>query len=297
MLAARVERVAPVPNRLTVATAPSGVLVVDDTFNSNPAGARAALELLRSLPVDGRRVVVTPGMVELGRRQRTENEAFAGAAARLAATLVVVGRTNLEALRQACGRRVAPRSSGWRLGSEQSSGCGRTSARATPCSTRTTCPTTTLSRPRPRRGGHDVGQVAVLFGGPAPEHDVSILTGLQATRELVAAGRDVVAIYWTKAGAFVTVDPTLEAAAFVDGAPSRAEPLTLRVGPEGGFGAAGPTRAARGASSSTRSCSAPTAGRARTGRSRARSTSRAYATRGRPCRVRRSAWTSSPSPR
>jgi D-alanine-D-alanine ligase len=84
-----------------------------------------------------------------------------------------------------------------------------------------------------------VGQVAVLFGGPAPEHDVSILTGLQASRELAAGRRDVVAIYWTKAGAFVSVDPTLEAAAFLDGAPSRAEPLTLELGPGGGFGAAG----------------------------------------------------------
>jgi D-alanine-D-alanine ligase len=84
-----------------------------------------------------------------------------------------------------------------------------------------------------------VGQVAVLFGGPAPEHDVSVLTGLQATRELAAARRDVVAIYWTKAGAFVSVDPTLEAAAFLEGTPSRAEALTLELGPGGGFGAAG----------------------------------------------------------
>ena len=43
---ARIARVAPVANRLTVASAPSGVLVVDDTFNANPAGASAALELL-----------------------------------------------------------------------------------------------------------------------------------------------------------------------------------------------------------------------------------------------------------
>jgi UDP-N-acetylmuramoyl-tripeptide--D-alanyl-D-alanine ligase len=99
-LAARIERVAPVPNRLTVASAPLGVLVVDDTFNANPAGASAALDLLASLPVDGRRVIVTPGMVELGTRQRTENEAFAGAAAHLVTTLVVVGRTNLSALQR-----------------------------------------------------------------------------------------------------------------------------------------------------------------------------------------------------
>ena len=84
-----------------------------------------------------------------------------------------------------------------------------------------------------------MSQVAVLFGGPAPEHDVSILTGLQAARELVAARRDVVAIFWTKAGAFVGVDPSLEAAAFLDGPPPRAEPLTLAIGPDGGFTATG----------------------------------------------------------
>jgi UDP-N-acetylmuramoyl-tripeptide--D-alanyl-D-alanine ligase len=99
-LGSRIEQVAPVAHRLTVASAPSGVLVVDDTYNANPAGAGAALELLGSLPVDGRRVVVTPGMVELGSRQRTENEAFAGAAARVASAVVVVGRTNVAALRR-----------------------------------------------------------------------------------------------------------------------------------------------------------------------------------------------------
>jgi UDP-N-acetylmuramoyl-tripeptide--D-alanyl-D-alanine ligase len=99
-IATRIPHVAPVAHRLTVASAPSGVLVVDDTYNANPAGAGAALELLRSLPVDGRRVVVTPGMIELGTRQRTENEAFAGAAARVAAAVVVIGRTNVAALRR-----------------------------------------------------------------------------------------------------------------------------------------------------------------------------------------------------
>jgi UDP-N-acetylmuramoyl-tripeptide--D-alanyl-D-alanine ligase len=97
-LADRIPRIAPVASRLTVAGAPSGVLVVDDTYNANPAGASAALELLGSLPIEGRRVVVTPGMVELGSRQCTENEAFAGAAADLAAAVVIVGRTNAAAL-------------------------------------------------------------------------------------------------------------------------------------------------------------------------------------------------------
>ncbi|HEY3943470.1 MAG TPA: UDP-N-acetylmuramoyl-tripeptide--D-alanyl-D-alanine ligase [Acidimicrobiales bacterium] len=86
-----------VANRLARAVAPSGVVVLDDTFNSNPAGARAALEVLAASTAGGRAVVVTPGMVELGPRQHHENRVFAEAAGRVA-DLVVVGRTNRRAL-------------------------------------------------------------------------------------------------------------------------------------------------------------------------------------------------------
>ena len=87
-----------VANRLAVAQAPSGVLVVDDTFNSNPAGARAALGVLAGLGASGRRAVVTPGMVELGRRQADENRRLGQEAAEVASDVVVVGRTNRRAL-------------------------------------------------------------------------------------------------------------------------------------------------------------------------------------------------------
>jgi D-alanine-D-alanine ligase len=84
-----------------------------------------------------------------------------------------------------------------------------------------------------------VGRLAVLYGGPSPEHDVSVLTGLQACRALHDAGREPLSIYWTKQGAFLLVDPALEAPAFLDGPPAGAEPLTLAVGPHGGFSAQG----------------------------------------------------------
>jgi UDP-N-acetylmuramoyl-tripeptide--D-alanyl-D-alanine ligase len=87
-----------VPNRLASGEAPSGVWVIDDTFNSNPSGARVALAEL-SGRAGGRRVVVTPGMVELGRRQFEENQAFAEEIARSATDLVIVGYTNRRALR------------------------------------------------------------------------------------------------------------------------------------------------------------------------------------------------------
>jgi D-alanine-D-alanine ligase len=72
-----------------------------------------------------------------------------------------------------------------------------------------------------------VSQPAVIFGGPSPEHDVSILTGLQAARALAAAGRPVTAIYWSKTGDFFEVDPTLEGEDFLDGVPRKAAELRL----------------------------------------------------------------------
>jgi len=87
------------PNRQQVSTSPRGVVVVDDTFNANPAGAAVAIDLLKRHASRGRRrAVVTPGMVELGATQYGENAALAAAASRAATDLVVVGRTNRRAL-------------------------------------------------------------------------------------------------------------------------------------------------------------------------------------------------------
>ncbi len=93
----RVASIPSVPNRLTPGRSASGVLVLDDTFNANPAGTRAALAALAAIGTR-RRVLVTPGMVELGPVQRQENRAFAEAAARVVTDLVVVGRTNRRSL-------------------------------------------------------------------------------------------------------------------------------------------------------------------------------------------------------
>jgi D-alanine-D-alanine ligase len=85
----------------------------------------------------------------------------------------------------------------------------------------------------------DSAPVAVVFGGPSPEHDVSVLTGLQVARALGQAGRPVVGLYWSKAGDWFRVPASLEAADFVDGVPRQGEALRLTVGNEGGFSEAG----------------------------------------------------------
>lgn len=93
-------------HRAEVQDTASGLVVVDDTYNANPIGARAALDEAASLARErgGRLVVVTPGIVELGHVQRTRNADFAQAAAEAGAHLVVVGRTNRAALVEGAAR-------------------------------------------------------------------------------------------------------------------------------------------------------------------------------------------------
>lgn len=95
----RARRLAPTDHRQTTGRSQAGFEIIDDTFNSNPAGAARALEvLLNAGEPPGRRAVVTPGMVELGPRQREANRRFAAAAAEVADHLVIVGRANRRAL-------------------------------------------------------------------------------------------------------------------------------------------------------------------------------------------------------
>ncbi len=76
-----------------------------------------------------------------------------------------------------------------------------------------------------------ISDLAVVFGGPSPEHDVSVLTGLQAARALSAR-----CLYWTKTGEWYEVSDGLEASAFVDGVPHGATRVQLLL--ESGFTAA-----------------------------------------------------------
>ncbi len=106
-IASRLRDLPGVDHRLQAGRAASGATILDDTYNSNPAGASAALAVLAGARGQGdqgepagpqRLVVVTPGMVELGRRQFEENRRFGAAVAAVATDLLIVGRTNRRAL-------------------------------------------------------------------------------------------------------------------------------------------------------------------------------------------------------
>jgi len=99
VVAARLASLPGPPHRRSPQRGANGAEIIDDTYNSNPAGAEAALALLGRLGAnDGKKFVVTPGMVELGAAQERENTRFAAMAAAVATEVVVVGRTNASAL-------------------------------------------------------------------------------------------------------------------------------------------------------------------------------------------------------
>ena len=51
--------------------------------------------------------------------------------------------------------------------------------------------------------------IGVIFGGPSPEHDISVLTGLQAVRKL-SNEYNVFALYWSKDNKWYLNEPSLE---------------------------------------------------------------------------------------
>ena len=87
---AAIAKVEPVPHRLQLASGAGGVTIIDDSFNSNPVGAEAALEVLSEIG-DGKKVLVTPGMVELGEKEYDENKKLGERAADVCDLVILVG--------------------------------------------------------------------------------------------------------------------------------------------------------------------------------------------------------------
>ena len=89
-----VKRIAAVPHRLQLLDKGNGVTYIDDAYNSNPSGARAALAVLGLF--DACRILVTPGMVELGAKQEELNFKFGQEAAKACDYIVLVGKAQTQ---------------------------------------------------------------------------------------------------------------------------------------------------------------------------------------------------------
>ena len=92
-----VARIEQVEHRLSVKRTPGGVTIIDDAFNSNPEGSRMALEALGNFKT-GKRIVVTPGMIELGDKQDELNAKLGEHIGKNVDVAIIVGNYNRDAI-------------------------------------------------------------------------------------------------------------------------------------------------------------------------------------------------------
>lgn len=89
-----IEKIKPTPHRLELIK--GFVNVVDDSYNSNFDGFCEALDVLKTFL--GRKIVVSPGMVELGKDQFAQNYEIAKKIAKTCDFFVIMNETNKKAL-------------------------------------------------------------------------------------------------------------------------------------------------------------------------------------------------------
>ena len=95
-----IRQIEQIEHRLSIKRTAGGITIIDDAYNSNPAGAKMALEVLRDFQrAEGaRRIVVTPGFVEMGQSQYRNNKALGAEIASAADIAIVVNRVNRDAI-------------------------------------------------------------------------------------------------------------------------------------------------------------------------------------------------------
>ncbi len=94
-LQAPVRRLEAVEHRLKLKKQ-GNVTIIDDAYNSNPNGTKVALSTLAMF--DGIKVIVTPGMVELGDKQDFYNKDFGERCADVCDYIILVGRKQTESI-------------------------------------------------------------------------------------------------------------------------------------------------------------------------------------------------------
>jgi UDP-N-acetylmuramoyl-tripeptide--D-alanyl-D-alanine ligase len=85
-----VRKIKAVQHRLEILHRANQITIIDDSYNSNPVGSKAALDVLKQL--NGRRILITPGMVELGDKEYELNKSFGVYAAEVCDYIILVGK-------------------------------------------------------------------------------------------------------------------------------------------------------------------------------------------------------------
>lgn len=92
----RAKLLLPTPHRMEIKKI-GNIILIDNSFNTNPKSAESSLNLLSTFEKN-RKIIVTPGFVELGKEAPIENQRFGAAIAKIADEVIIVGENAKEDL-------------------------------------------------------------------------------------------------------------------------------------------------------------------------------------------------------
>lgn len=92
-----IECAEPVPHRMELIEG-NGINIIDDSFNGNPTGAKCAIDTLKLF--DTRKVILTPGLVELGSEEQNINYELGKYMASVVDLVMLVGVKRTDAIKR-----------------------------------------------------------------------------------------------------------------------------------------------------------------------------------------------------
>ena len=91
-----IKKLTPTAHRLAIIPSASALIVIDDAYNGSVEGTKSALNVLSKF--EGKKVVITPGLVELGAEQFNSNFEFARSMAAVVDYVIITGVVNYDAI-------------------------------------------------------------------------------------------------------------------------------------------------------------------------------------------------------
>lgn len=101
-----VRNIQPITHRLELKSRGNDT-IIDDAYNSNPIGSKMALDVLKLM--DGMKIVVTPGMIELGSEQEVLNHEFGTQISEVADYVILVGREQTKPILDGLQEKLYPK--------------------------------------------------------------------------------------------------------------------------------------------------------------------------------------------
>ena len=93
-IASGIEKITSIGHRLEIVPNNKNIVIIDDSYSANEEGVKSAMEVLDNFK--GRKIVLTPGLVELGKIENLVNFEFGKTLSKHADCVIVVGKHNAE---------------------------------------------------------------------------------------------------------------------------------------------------------------------------------------------------------